>query len=268
VGVNFLIAGYAYTRGDLESNSLPLTDANLRTSNAVLAYARALDLWGLSGKFDAVMPYTWLSGSAKYQGGPVDRVVNGFANPAFRLSVNLYGAPAVNLEEFSRYHQDFIVGAGLRVWVPLGQYDDTRLVNIGTNRWAFKPEVGVSKVFDNWTLEAQAAVTLYTDNDDFFGGHTRSQAPLYSMQGHVIYSFPHGIWASLDATWYAGGRSTLDGVLSSDLQRNWRVGATLAFPVDRYRSVKFYASNGVSARTGNNYDLVGVAWQTRWGGGL
>ena len=268
VGVNFLVAGYAYTRGDLEFNSLPLTDANIRASNAVLAYARSLDLWGLSAKFDAVVPYTWLSGSAKYLGEPVDRVVNGFEDPAFRLSVNLYGAPAVDLAEFAHYHQDFILGASIRVWAPLGQYDDTRLVNISAHRWAFKPEVGVSKAIDNWTLEAQAAVTFFTDNNDFFGGHTRSQKPLYSIQGHVIYSFPNGIWASLDATWYAGGRSSLDGVLASDLQQNWRLGGTLAFPVDRYNSIKFYASDGVSARTGNNYDLVGVAWQTRWGGGL
>ena len=97
--------------------------------------------------------------------------------------------------------------------------------------------------------------------------HAIARAAVFDA-GHVIYSFPHGIWESLDATWYAGGRSTLDGVLSSDLQRNWRVGGTLAFPVDRYHSVEFYASNGVSARTGNDYDLIGVAWQTRWGGGL
>ena len=268
VGVNFLIAGYAYTRGDLEFESLPLTDAKLRTSNTVLAYARALDLWGLSGKFDAVVPYTWLSGSAKYLGNPVERAVNGFADPAFRLSVNLYGAPAVNLDEFARYQQDLILGASFRVWVPLGQYDDTRLINIGTNRWVFRPEVGVSKVIDTWTLEVQAAATFFTDNNDFYNGHRRAQDPLYSLQGHAIYNFPHGIWASLDATWFAGGRSTLDGVLSSDLQQNWRVGGTLAFPVDRYHSIKFYASSGVSARTGNNYDLVGAAWQYRWGGGL
>src|SRR3954451_474316 len=60
VGVNFLIAGFAYTRGDLAFQSLPLTDAHIRTSNAVVAYARALDLWGKSGKFDVIAPYTWL----------------------------------------------------------------------------------------------------------------------------------------------------------------------------------------------------------------
>jgi Putative MetA-pathway of phenol degradation len=269
VGVNFLIAGYAYTRGGLSFDpSVPVTNPHLQTSNAVLAYARVLDLWGMPGKFDVIVPYTWLSGTADYRGGTIDRVVSGFANPAFRLSVNLYGAPAVTLKEFRDYQQDLIVGASLQIWAPWSQYDDTKLVNIGTNRWAFKPEVGVSKALGPWTLEFQAGATLYTDNNDFFGGMTRSQDPLYSFQAHAIYGFRSGVWASLDATYYTGGRTTIEGTLNNDLQQNWRVGGTLAFPIDVRDSLKLYASRGVSARTGNNYDLIGIAWQYRWGAGL
>ena len=269
VGVNFLVVGYGYTSGGVPTDSsLPLTDPQLDTSNAIFAFARTLDLWGKSGKFDAIVPYTWLSGSADYAGQPVERTVNGFANPLFRLSINLYGAPALPLKEFSDYKQDLIVGASLQVSVPWGQYDDARLINIGTNRWFFKPEIGVSKALGAWTLEGAAAVTLYTDNTDFFGGNTRAQDPLYSIQGHVIYSFRGGVWASGDATWFAGGRTTLNGALRNDLQQNWRVGGTLAFPIDRYNSVKIAASSGVSARTGNSFDLIAVAWQHRWGGGL
>jgi hypothetical protein len=268
VGVNFLIAGYAYTRGGLSFDTLPLTNAHLQTSSVVLAYARSLDLWGKSGKFDVIAPYTWLSGTADYAGQPVQRQVNGFNDPKFRLSVNLYGAPALSREEFAKYRQDLIVGASLQVSAPWGQYDDRRLINIGTNRWSFKPEVGMSKAEGPWTLEVAAGATLYTDNNDFYGGNTRSQDPLYSVQGHVIYGFGGGIWGSLDATYYTGGRTTFNGVLDNDLQQNWRGGATLAFPVDAYNSIKFYASSGVSARTGNNYDLIGIAWQYRWGGGL
>ncbi len=269
VGVNFLIVGYAYTRGGLAFDpALPIDDVNLKTSSGVLAYARVLDLWGKSAKLDVIVPYTWLSGSADYAGAPIQRVVDGFADPAVRLSVNLYGAPALSLKEFRDYQQDTIIGASLRVTMPLGQNDDTRVVNIGTNRWSFKPEVGVSKAIGAWTLEGTAAVTLYTDNRNFYGGSTRSQQPLYSLQGHAIYSFPAGVWASLDATYFAGGRSSIDGVLNNDLQQNWRVGGTLALPIDLNDSVKLYANRGVSARTGNSYDLIGIAWQYRWGGGL
>src|SRR5262249_1669704 len=100
IGVNFLIAGYAYTRGPLDFGRRPISDADFRTSNAVFAYSRVLELWGQSAKFDTIVPYTWLSGAAEYQGQTVSRVVNGFANPSFRLSVNLYGAPALTLDEF------------------------------------------------------------------------------------------------------------------------------------------------------------------------
>ncbi len=269
IGVNFLIAGYAYTRGGIAfGEQLPITNPNLTTSNLVLAYARVLDLWGMSAKFDATVPYTFLSGTADYHGQNVRRDVDGFSNSTFRLSVNLYGAPALSLKEFADWEQDLIIGASFRVVMPWGQYEDSKLINNATNRWAFKPEVGISKAVGPWTLEATAAVTFFTDNRDLFGGNTLSQDPLYSLQGHVIYGFRSGIWGSLDATYFAGGRTTLNGELNSDLQQNWRIGTTLALPVNRLNSIKFYASKGVSARTGNNYDLVGVAWQYRWGAGL
>ena len=271
IGVNFLISGYAYTHGGLAfDGSLPVQDPDLKTSSAVLAYVRTLDLWGMSGKFDAIVPYTWLSGTARAvsTGETIEREVDGPADARFRLSVNLYGAPALTLKEFRDWQQDLIVGVSLQVSVPTGQYDSSRLVNIGTNRWSFKPEVGVSKAVGPWTLEVSAAVTLYTNNTDFLDGNTRSQDPVYSLRGHVIYGFPSGIWASLDATYFTGGRTTINGALSNDLQQNWRVGGTLAFPVDTRNSIKLYASSGVFARTGNDFDLAGIAWQYRWGGGL
>ena len=112
------------------------------------------------------------------------------------------------------------------------------------------------------------AATFFGDNDDFLVTHARSQDPVYSLQGHVIYAFASGKWLSFDLTGFAGGRSRLDGALGNDLQQNWRIGMTVAIPVDRRNSVKFSASSGVAARTGNNFDAVGLAWQYRWGAGL
>jgi hypothetical protein len=269
VGVNFLIAGYAYTSGGLSFDSaLPVSDPDLSTSNAVVAYARVLDFRGKSAKFDVVAPLSSLSGSADLDGEPLRRDISGLSDPKFRLSVNFFGAPALSLQEFASFQQDLIIGASLQVSPPMGQYDESRLVNLGTNRWSFKPELGVSKALGRWTLEGTAAVTLFTDNDDFYQGRTRSQDPLYSLQGHLIYGFRSGVWGALDGTYFAGGRTTLDGLLNNDLQQNWRVGATLAFPVNVHNSIKLYGSSGVSARTGNDFDLVGIAWQYRWGGGL
>ncbi len=269
VGVNFLLAGYVYTRGGLALDpALPIADAHLQTSNAVVAYARALDIFGMSGKVDVVVPYTWLSGSATYNGEPVDRVVDGFGDPAVRYSVNFYGAPALRLPEFASYRQDLIIGGSVRVTAPASQYDPARLVNVGTHRWSVKPEIGASKARGPWFFEAAVAATFFTDNRDFFNGHTRTQDPIYAVQAHVIRNFQAGIWASVDATYYWGGRVSIDGDRNRDELGDWRYGATLTLPVDRFSSIKGYASDGISTRTGADYKLIGLVRQYRWGGGL
>ena len=157
--------------------SLPLQNAHLQVHSTVLAYARSLDVWGRSGKVDVVVPYAWLSGSAEVAGQPREREVSGFGDPRFRFSVNFSGAPALSLQEFAGYRQDLILGASLQVSAPLGQYDAEKLVNIGTNRWSIKPELGLSKAFGPLTLELAAGVSLYTDNHDFSAARLARRPP-------------------------------------------------------------------------------------------
>ena len=269
VGVNFLIVGYAFTRGGLSFDpAVPVTNPQVRTSNAVLAYSRVFDLAGMSAKVDAIAPFTWLSGTANFKGESVQREVDGLGDARFRVSVNFFGAPAMSLQEFASYKQDLIVGGSLQVSVPVGQYDPTRLVNLGTNRWFFKPELGVSKALGPLTLEFMPSVTVYTANTNFFDGNTRTQDPIYSLQGHAIYNLGSGIWISEDVTYFTGGSTAINGVLDNDLQRNWRFGMTVSFPLDARHSIKLYASHGAFARTNDNYDLVGINFQIRFGGGL
>lgn len=269
VGVNFLVAGVVQTRGGLSFDStVPITDEALRTTSLVLGYAHAFPLWGRSAKFDAGVPYTRLSGTAEYLGAPVERNVTGFGRPVLRLSYNFHGAPALGLAQFRDWRQELIVGASLQVSPPLGQYDEDRIVNIASNRWSFKPELGLSKAAGPWIGELKLAATVYTDNDRFYGGSTRSQDPLYAVQGNLIRGLASGAWWSLDATYFAGGRSQVDGRYNRDLQQNWRIGASLSLPVDRKNSLKFAVSSGVYARTGNSFDAAGVSWQHRWGGGF
>ena len=144
----------------------------------------------------------------------------------------------------------------------------SKLVNIGTNRWSIKPEIGVSKAWGPLTAEAAAGVFVFTDNNQPFQGNTLEQAPLYNLQGHLIYNFTQGIWGAFDANYYAGGRTTMDNKTADNLQQNWRVGGTLAFPLSRQNSIKLYGSTGVYSRTGSNFDIVGIVWQYRWGEGL
>jgi hypothetical protein len=268
VGMNFLLLGYAYTTGDVAfDTSAPIEDGHITVHSALLGYARTLDVWGRAGKIDVVLPYAWLSGTATVAGQPQSREVSGLADPQVRVSVLPYGAPALTLEEFESYNQDVILGASFAVTPPLGQYDSDKLVNLGTNRWSFKPEIGLSKTWGPVTLELAPSVTFYTDNDDFLGGKKLERDPLYAVQGHVIYHTRHGLWAAVDATYYAGGRTTINGVRGESLE-DVRVGGTLAIPIDRYNSIKLTASTGAYARIGGNFTTAGIVWQFRWGGGL
>ena len=264
-GVNFLIAGYTYTDGGLSTDpASPLQDAKLKVSTGIAAYARTLNLWGRSGKIDIVAPYSDLSGHAMAFGAPAERHVSGFNDPRIRLSALLYGAPAMSLKEFAGYKQDLVVGASLQVSAPLGQYDPDRLVNLGLNRWYFKPEVGVSKAVGKFTFEFAGAVYFFTTNDDYFGGQTYQQDPMYSAQAHVIYGFGRGMWVGLNGAYDYGGRTTVGGVRDDELIENSRVGITLALPVNRNNSVKLYGSTGTATTFGTDYDLLGIAWQVRW----
>src|SRR5215475_9850947 len=267
VGMNFLLLGYAYTTGDVAfDTSAPIEDGEIAVHSAFLAYVRSLDVWGHTGKLQLALPYAWLSGSAKVAGSPVSTEISGLGDPQAKFSLLFYGGPALTFQEFESYTPDLIVGASFAVTAPLGQYDSDKLVNIGTNRWSFKPEIGIAKTWGPVTLELAPSATFYTDNDDFLGRRLQRD-PLYAVQGHVVYHTRFGLWAAVDATYYGGGRKNVGGVEGEPLQ-DVRVGGTLAIPIDRHNSLKLSASTGAFARAGGSYTTAAIAWQFRWGGGL
>ena len=269
VGINFLLAGYSYSDGGLSTAaSSPIKDAQLKMNTGILAYARTLDVWGKSGKFDVILPYSQLSGSAMVAGQPREREVSGLNDPRFRFSVNFYGAPALSLQDFANYQQDLLIGASVQVSAPLGQYDKDKLVNLGNNRWFVKPDIGISKAWGALTIELSTGVIFFSKNDDYFGGKTLAQNPVSSTQVHLTYNLGRGVWVALSGTYDYGGRTTIDGVRSDELDNNSRAGITLALPVNRNNSIKLFASTGVQTITGSDFNLAGIVWQYRWGHGL
>src|SRR4051794_349926 len=234
VGLNFLIAGYLYSEGKLAFDpNLSIVDAKFEANTALLAYVRSFEFAGQSAKFDVILPASSFAAQGVVDGLPRERAMSGLGDPRFRISVNLLGAPALSAKDFASYRQDLIVGASLQLSAPLGQYDNSKLLNLGNNRWSFRPELGISKAWGPWTFEVAPSVTIFGDNADFFGGNTFSQSPIYAVQGHAIYTFQSGIWVALDGLYFAGGRTALNGVRSDNEQANTRAGFTLAVPIDR-----------------------------------
>ncbi len=269
VGLNFVLAGYSYSAGGvLFDPSVPLENANIKTHGMIYAYARSIKIGKMSGKVDAILPYAWLSGTADFNGKSVSREVSGLADPRLRMSVIFLGGPALPLSGFKDYKQNFVMGASFQIYLPVGQYDPTRVVNLGTNRFAFKPELGISKTIKRIILELAVAAQFYTVNNDYYNGKTLSQAPIESIQGHINYNFKKGMWAALDGTFYWGGRMTIHGVQADNMQENSRLGFTFALPVNIHHSLKLNLSTGASTRTGSDFDAITIAWQYRWGGGL
>ncbi len=269
VGMNFLITTYSYQTGSvLLDPSLPISNVSATVDSAAVAYSRAIDVWGDSGSIQLAMPYAHATASGEIfeQSRSVTR--DGLSDLALRFAVNLYGAPAVSMKEFANYHQDVIIGVSLQVTAPSGQYDAAKLINLGTNRWSFLPQAGLSKAIGNWTLELATGVQFFTDNDEFFGDNVRRQDPLFSTQGHAIYNVNPKLWAALDATYYTGGRTSLNGTLNENLQHNSRWGATTGYSFTRHNSLKLYFSSGLIARSGTDFKVYGIAWQYRWGAGL
>jgi hypothetical protein len=156
------------------------------------------------------------------------------------------------------------LGASLSITAPTGQYDPDKLINIGTNRWAFKPEIGLTIPHGPWMFDVFAGVWLFSSNPDFFGGVHREQDPMPTLQGHVSYTFRPRLWLAFDSTYYFDGETSANGVPAGDRKENSRVGLTLSLPAGKKQSIKFNYSRGATARLGSNFTTFGVAWQYTW----
>ena len=270
IGVNVINMSYGYSTGEISFDpSLPIEDASAHIHGGAAGYFRSIDVAGRSANVTLVVPYAAGHLQGKVQGTFTEAYRSGLADAFSRFSINLYGAKAMNLKEFSGYRQKTNIGVSVVVAAPTGQYDPARAVNVGTHRWAFKPEVGLTHAFRNERLhlDAYLAAWIYTTNNDYLGG-TRSQEPIYNSQFHLSYDFQPRFWLAFDANFYRGGLTTRNGVTGNDLQRNSRIGTTASLPIGRRQSLKASYSAGAVTRIGGNFQTVSVGYQYLWGGGL
>ena len=268
VGTNIVVFGYGRSTGDVAFDpSLPITDASATINAASAGYFRSIDFFGRSGNISVALPYVWgeLQGNVAGQFQKVRR--SGLGDPFLRFAVNLHGAPAMDLKEFAAYRQKTTIGASVVFVAPLGQYDPAKAINLGGNRWAFKPEVGISRAVRRMYLDFYLGAWLFTANNNF-QGRTRKQNPIATSQFHLSYNVKPKLWVAFDATFYTGGRTTVNGVRGNDLQHNSRIGGTLSIKLDRRQSLKFAYSRGAFTNIGADFQSLSVAYQYLWGRGL
>jgi hypothetical protein len=272
---NAIILTYSFSGGGiLFDNAVAITDATAILNVPIFSYYHSLNFFGRSANITASLPY----GVGHFQGKFIDNETklyrSGLLDSIFRFSVNLKGGPAMSVREFQSWKQKTILGVSLKVVAPTGQYDPMKLVNNGSNRWAFKPEFGYSNRWGHWVLEAYGAVWFFTTNPEYFshnaffpGTQTRSQKPIGAIEGHLGYDVKPRLWFSLDGNFWFGGQTSLNGIENSNtLQKSSRIGATASVPVSKHQSLKLSYSDGAYIRFGGNYQNVSVAWQYSWVG--
>jgi hypothetical protein len=269
VGTNVVVVAAARSTGDVVADpTAPIAGARARIGVLAGAYFRSINFFGRSASLGATVPLLRGRASAPINGEEVrvDRFGQGDAQ--VRLTVNLAGSPAMDLRTFAKRGRHVNLGTSIVTVVPMGQYDGTRIVNLGSNRWAFKPELGLSApVGERWLVDGYFGTWFFGDNADYLG-QRRAQAPLISTQVHLSYNLSLRSWAAFDATFYSGGRLTVGGVANIERQANTRLGGTLSLPIGRRQCLRVSFSRGARVRLGANFTTLGVSWNYAWGRGL
>ena len=271
---NAVTLTWSFYDGSLNFNgALATSDAKGQYNISVLTAYHSFGILGRSANFVATIPYAEGNFHATTSQQELHVYRSGLGDSIYRLAVNLKGGPAMEPREFGKWRQKVLLGASLKVMAPTGQYDPTKLINWGTNRWSFKPEFGYSQRWGGkWIVDGYAGVWFFTTNNDFWGHNvyypgTRSQTqkPIGAFEGHLSYDFKPGYWVSLDGNFWAGGSTTVAGIENPlTKQFNSRIGGTGAFRITRHQSLKFSYSNGTYIRFGGNYQNVSGAWQYSW----
>jgi hypothetical protein len=264
-GLNIVTGVGGFNWGDVTFDpALPVEDASARITTTAFSFTRAFNLAGRSANAGVSLPVVGGHVEGLYLGehAEVDRF--GLGDPRIRLAVNLYGAPTMTPREFASYRQRFIVGVSFVAVPPLGQYDSTKVINLGTNRWSFKPEIGLSQTYGKWVVEFMIGAWFFTDNTDFFGGRTREQDRIVATQFHFTRRFSSAMWLAADANFYQGGQTTVGGTENLDLQKNSRIGATFSKGLGGGHAIRASVSRGAYTTIGADFTSIAFAYNYAW----
>lgn len=271
---NAVILSYSFNDGGILFNeAIPITNSTATLHISIFTYYHSLSFFGRFANFTASLPY----GVGHFQGTFVDGenklYRSGLLDSVFRFSVNLKGGPAMSVKEFQSWQQKTVLGASLKVVAPTGQYDSTKLINNGSNRWAFKPEFGYSRRLGHWVLDASGAAWFFTTNPVFWshnafnpGIQSQAQGAIGAVEGHLSYDFTkQRLWISLDANTWFGGRISLNGIENPKThQLSSLIGATASVPLNKHQSLKIGYNSSDYVQYGGYFQNVSLAWQYSW----
>jgi len=270
-GINFIGAGTNWTYGDiLFDPALKIENTEQDAGAVAVSYVRTFDWFGKQTRIDVALPYASGSWQGLLNGEPASLRRRGFGDAQLRFSLNFLGSPALKSREFAKFQAknpiNTTMGCAIAVILPTGEYRSDQLINLGGNRWIVRPELGVLHQRHKWQFEVTGSVFMYGDNDEFWQGAVRKQDPLWFIQGHAIYTFRPGLWASLSGGYAMGSRSEVNGVSLADDSRlrYWKL--TVGMPINARQGLNFAFASG-STNTPNDADLgrFSLAWSLMFG---
>lgn len=270
MNVSFGGVAYAYTEADIDVDPvLQLEEAEMELHTWAAKFIHTFELFDKSARVDFTQGYQEAEWEGVLDGAPASANREGLSDTFVRVAVNLYGSPPLSGKEFSAYRagsdSDTIVGIGLAVRLPTGNYLDDKLLNLGGNRFVFRPQFGVSHNWGLWTAEITTEVSIFTENDEFWDGNKLEQDPLYIVHGHLIYTFRPGLWLSASAGYDYGGESQVNGVNKGDKKQNVGWGIKAAYPINRRTGVNLsYVNTRTQQSTGMDSDTLLASLSYMW----
>lgn len=271
IGANFAGAAYAYTTGDITLDpELRIQNGQFDVQTIAVKYICSFELLGKSARVDLAQPYQFGHWSGLLNGVPASTDRSGFADTSVRFAVNLIGAPPLKGKEFADYRatnadHETIVGVGLGLQLPTGQYYSDKLINLGDNRFTFRPQIGATHNWGKWSAELTAQTWFYTENDDFFNGNKLEQDPLYTADANLIYTFRPGVWVAGSFGYAGGGTTSVNGVSNNDSQSSIGWGFSVGLPLSHAVGVKlYYLGNQTEVHTGQDSNTFAAAISVMW----
>ena len=211
--------------------------ANIDATMTIAGYARTFTLLDRAAMAAVLLPMGRISGEVTTGVLSATQTARGFGDPTFEFDVNLVGPKAQkNLVDAMRYEPGFSLDVIADLAVPIGEYDNTRSLNLGQNRWYGRVGAPIVWQLGPWvpgrrtTLELRPAVWLFGTNDDFEGKSLETD-PMFQVDAHLTRDFTEHLWGSLDGAWYTGGQASVDGVEGEKLD-NLGVGLTLGYQIN------------------------------------
>ena len=262
----FIGAGYGYTAGDVSFDPLlQVENATIEVNSLLGAYIRPLKIGTKLARIDIRVPFAFVHYDGLLNGEDATLNRTGFLDPRLRLSVNLLGPPALNLKELQQYFAEHPVnttfGVSLAITVPLGQYFDEKLINLGQNRFIFHPQLGLLHNWGRWSYELTGSIYVFTNNNNYFGGGSRKQDPIFALQTHLIKRFPSRFWGSVSLALGHGGKSIVNKIPKSDTRTNFIGALTVGFPLMKRQHVKVvYLYTKPLADFGPDIDSIILGW--------